>query len=730
MAGDARLIQRVAFDGEPSPRRAPTEIPISYPKEWTAQVAIDRQAPRGVVYWRVACAQGGTSCRPFIVSDLPNVIEQESNSTPRAAQRVPIPAAVNGRISGERDVDYFAVELKRNERLSCDVIARRLGSPIDPIVEIRGPDGELAVVKTHAFGEDISLGLIADRAGAYTIRVANVSFHGDPSYVYRLHLTRQPLAIFAYPPGGEARAQAQVAVTDIFGETQQRTISLRDELGESTYFHSAYGNGFQLASAATAVVVESEPNDTPDAATSIFLNRPAFGQSQRRDRDHFVVDVKKDRPVFLTCRGFPAGRGALPVVTVVAGSDSKTIARARSVDAADRVCRLNWTPGEDGRVIVRVEDIRAAVQGGSDFIYELTLRAGRPDFQLHAAADVVNGRQGEKTTFDVRAERQGGFDEAIDLQVVGLPEGAKVEGGPIPAGKSTAKLTIAIDGEAAAVSSELKIEGSATVGDRQVTRTVQCRHLGRDADNVGVNAAIHPRLFLTIAHQPVFRLHCSEAYLYAHRGSVFPYPMTMERLNGFEGDILLQIGDRQNRDLDGIEMLPITVTADQTDFFMPIYLPETMHINIQSQSQLYTQAYAQFEDKQGRRQSVLVVSEKRNMLRTLPTVAKLRTLTPRLRAAPGATVECRVELKRTSNFTSPLEVRLEDGADDGFEISPTVIPAGASEAAILVKTPADWPAGSRRQLTLRGEGPLAGGCTFVSECRVTIVAGGDPPPAK
>ena len=108
--------------------------------------------------------------------------------------------------------------------------------------------------------------------------------------------------------------------------------------------------------------------------------------------------------------------------------------------------------------------------------------------------------------------------------------------------------------------------------------------------------------------------------------------MEIERLNGFDGEITIQIGDRQNRDLDGIEMIETVIPAGRSEFFLPIYLPETMHINVQSQSQLYSQAYALFQDVNGNEQSVLVLSEKRNMLRTLPPVVKSLPIAELIRA--------------------------------------------------------------------------------------------------
>jgi len=228
-------------------------------------------------------------------------------------------------------------------------------------------------------------------------------------------------------------------------------------------------------------------------------------------------------------------------------------------------------------------------------------------------------------------------------------------------------------------------------------------------------------------HKPIFRLYCSEAYLYAHRGSIFPYPMEVERLNGFDGDIQLQIGDRQNRDLDGIEMLPITVPASQTSLHMPIYLPESMHINVQSQSQLYTQGFARFRDKHGRPQSILVVAEKRNMLRTRPPVVTLTAVDSRVDVVPGQPARLRLRLKRTSNFPGPLRVDLWKSSRERMSVEPFVIRAGSSDAVVRVMPPADLAPGDEVRLTFRGQGDLSDGTVIVSEAHFMLkcaVSGG------
>ena len=94
-----RLLEEYApFTGEPSPRRLPTEVPITYPREWQSSIEIAADAPLGTAFWRLSSGQGGTGSRPFIVGELPEFIERESNSIPQQAEAISLPVAVNGQI--------------------------------------------------------------------------------------------------------------------------------------------------------------------------------------------------------------------------------------------------------------------------------------------------------------------------------------------------------------------------------------------------------------------------------------------------------------------------------------------------------------------------------------------------------------------------------------------------------------------------------------------------------
>ena len=715
-----RLEVRLPMAGEPSPRRAPTEVPISYPREWQSRIEIAGDAPLGSIKWRLSCAQGGTACRPFMVGDLPEHLERESNSIAASAEQVTLPVTLNGQICGERDMDYYRFALTEGETAVVDVYAARIGSRLDPIVEILGPDGQRPPVAHHYVGSDQVIAFEADRTGPYLLRVANVSVHGSPAHVYRINVTTKLYARLVVPAGGRAGTTSEVRFVGLGSDRPivQRVV-FPDAPGPFSYYDRALAAPITLYAESGGVRSETEPNERDQPERVVFGNVVYGACAGPEDADWFRLRAGQGESMQFTCQAFPPGSAALPVVTLYA-SDGRVMKQVRSLQSGNGVCRLESTAPASGEYLVRVSDLRFGARGSDAFLYRFAVDKSLPHFSISTESDVVNVEQGGRVELEVQVERQGGFSGELQLKVEGLPAHVQVENARVEAGKSTAKLVLRAGGEVVAQSSRIRIFGVAVIDGKPVRHGLRSEKRNDDTHILDAGQAPDSALFLSVMHKPVFRLHCSEAYLYAHRGSVFPYPMEVERLNGFEGEIHLQIGDRQNRDLDGIEMLPITVPAGRTSVHMPIYLPESMHINVQSQSQLYTQAFARFKDHRGNPQSLLVVSEKRNMLRTRPPVAKLTAVDSRVEVTPGEPAQVRLRLKRTSNFLGSLRIHLEKSSRTGISCEPQEIGQGSHDAVLHITPPLDLAAGEEVRLTFRGQGDLSDSDVIISEAQVVL----------
>lgn len=137
-----------------------------------------------------------------VATDVP---ESEPNDTVEQAQAVQPTCVVRGAIEAPGDADVYAFEGRAGQEIVAEVLARRVGSPMDSLVQVLGPDG--AVVAWNDDTPDKAYGLVTHQAdstvratlpgdGTYAVRVAETQRHGGEGYEYRLSL-RQPRPDFA-----------------------------------------------------------------------------------------------------------------------------------------------------------------------------------------------------------------------------------------------------------------------------------------------------------------------------------------------------------------------------------------------------------------------------------------------------------------------------------------------------------------------------------------------------
>ncbi|HTM48399.1 MAG TPA: PPC domain-containing protein [Bryobacteraceae bacterium] len=111
------LTKQVQVEGKPSP-------------EDEQAILIRPQGPAGQAFNRVKLALG----------DAPEAASPGTNSSLSAAQSITAPVVVNGKLQAKEN--YFRFRAKKGERLTLEVAANRLGSPLDSILEILDAAGK------------------------------------------------------------------------------------------------------------------------------------------------------------------------------------------------------------------------------------------------------------------------------------------------------------------------------------------------------------------------------------------------------------------------------------------------------------------------------------------------------------------------------------------------------------------------------------------------------------
>src|SRR5205085_9638846 len=91
-----REVPTVWFEGPIVPLPA-SQQKEDYPKDHAGEVQIAADAPRGQRLWRVRTSQGVAPAMPFVVGELPVIVEQENVGKPISV-KCQLPVTINGRI--------------------------------------------------------------------------------------------------------------------------------------------------------------------------------------------------------------------------------------------------------------------------------------------------------------------------------------------------------------------------------------------------------------------------------------------------------------------------------------------------------------------------------------------------------------------------------------------------------------------------------------------------------
>lgn len=140
----------------------------------------------------------GSNSVPFAVDSLPETAAKPGIGAREKAQRLKLPAIVNGRIATPGEIQFFRIQGRAGEQIVAEVIARRLGSPLDSTLRLTDAAG-----KELAFNDDFDdkgAGLITHQAdsylsfalpakGTYYLQLADAQRKGGPDFGYRLRVS-------------------------------------------------------------------------------------------------------------------------------------------------------------------------------------------------------------------------------------------------------------------------------------------------------------------------------------------------------------------------------------------------------------------------------------------------------------------------------------------------------------------------------------------------------------
>ena len=669
------------FEGPVIPQPA-SQAKEDYPLDYANSMEIAADAPRGEHFWKASTAQGVTASLPFLVGDLPEVVEEEIPGVPNPVD-VTLPVTANGRIFPREDVDAWRFSCQAGQTITCAVDALRLGSPLEARLELFDPQGQSIAESLSVPGSEAVLRFTAATAGQYTVKIHDIQFGGLQNYVYRLTISAGPYVDSVYPLGGRRDTEVTLELSGANLPDTRPTIKLPAT--------TALNYDYRVESAAVVSnAVALEVGDIPEVlepdagamATRVVFPATLNGRIQHPGEvDEWLFEAKKGDEFDVEVRAARLG-SSLDAVLQIVDAQQKVLTENDDQANGQTDSRLRFQAPADGIYGVRLSD-RLPDRGGARFAYRVrVLTAGKPEFELSLATDTVTIERGKPTPIKVTADRGPGVKEEIILQVDGLPAGVTVMPLIIKPEQKDVTLSFQAADGAKVQAVPLKISGRIVKAGQELVQTaVIVNKLGiRRPDPV----------WLAVALPTPFRFVGIFETKFMPRGSQYTRHYAIQR-NGFEGPLEARLADQQGRHLQGVTGDPVSISPGQNEFDFTVKLQPFMEIGRTSRTTLSVMGVV--TDTDGSRHVVSYSSNAQNdqMISIVDPGRLAITLERRsLPVIAGQSAKLAFRLQRSAGLAHPTQVELViPPGVRGIKSQPVTVAAGEQSGILELTFDAD-----------------------------------------
>ncbi len=395
------------------------KAPMNETVEIEITLAADARAGRREL--RLLASGGVSNPIAFHVGTIPEFTEPDRFITGPVADTGPLaaPFVMNGQVfPGE--VDNFTMTLAKGETVECVVQARSLIPYLadavpgwfQAVLVLYGPDGrEAAYSDDYGSDPDPRFRFTAKTSGTHTLQVRDSIYRGRFDFVYRLEVKK----------GSAVSKPSQVLPPPGF----------------------ALGGAISAAGETDTFQIEGKAGETIVAEI-------------RARRDGSPLDSS------LTLKD-PSGK------TIAFNDDFEDKEAGLLAHHADSY--LRHTFAASGTYSLTVADVNRS--GGPGHLYTLRLGSPGEDFSLLSDRSAINIPITGSAVFSVLAVRKDGWDGDIEIVARNAPPGLSIEGGRIPRGKESARMTVSFRAVSPSAPCELELEGRAMVRGVQVVRPVK-----------------------------------------------------------------------------------------------------------------------------------------------------------------------------------------------------------------------------------------------------------------
>ena len=669
--------------------------------------------PCGIHGLRVITDKGISPLKFLIVDDLASAASVGNNVTRAAAQAITVPIAVDGTVAG-LSWQYFKFTAAAGQKVSIEILARRIGSSLDPMIRLLDTAGrELAFNDdTPGLSGDASIIHTFKDAGEYTVELRDIKYGTG---AYRLRIGDFPVATVAYPLAVQKGATANVTLAGfgVDGVVPVPVAIPAEFTGEWMPISAKRPNGASgfssVAVVATPQFVEVEPNNAPEQSNRIEFGHDVNGRlEQPGDVDRFVFTAKKDQSA--TFVGITRQQGSPTDLNFkIVNKDGGQVVAAEDTGTSEGL--VAFIAPADGDFTLVVEDLNR--RGGSEHAYRIAVQTSPAPFSLAASLDTLNVPAGGSvlaTITTVRSPHAG----PIELSLLNPPAGLTASRSVIGVGRNDAVMTIHAAPDFAAGSLHgITIVGTARIGDLDVVIPAEIGGVlkARNNNMRWTPSSLSKLVAASSAPAPGFAWRVEPAEIIFGKDLSAKAKLISTRAAGFEEAVVVAITPAQNGLPAGVTIAVKNIDKGQTEAEI------TITGNNQAPLGDFT-AGLTGTLKQGDKTAVQGMALRLKLAATM--TLKLDAGAAKIAKSGELVVKATVE--RNPAFTGPVNVTLMN-LPAGVTAAPTpaVIAADQTTIDIKLNATADAAAASINNLSAKADAMAGAAKVEATSVAVTLI---------
>jgi hypothetical protein len=451
-------------------------------------IAVAPHAPLGPHMLRASTKDGYSTSVMFNVDQFPSVVESEPNDVADQAQAIDaFPAAVQGRLDGAEDRDFYSIRARKGERRIFDLRSIESGSAVEARMFLLDEQGHK--VSFNDDRDDIDENPLIEHTfekdGKYVIGLDQYrgprGFNFGKSNAYILRISSLARIEYTSPLGLRSGQTTRIRIFGSALETIRDVYLTESRRGEYTRITYPYTIPLHFRedpeSAGRIRRIEGKPISREPGVIEAEFTVPAdaraglwrlwasgqngisdgppleisaseeFGETagipapsngsivingsidKPGEKDVYRVPGTTGRPIRFWTLATQLGVPRLDSVLTLRDASGTKLAENDDVVAGQGTLlgnpdsSLYYTPKSDGPLFLTVSD--RVNRGGPDFQYRLKVAAEKPGFQLFTTPENFTVARGGSGSVKVHLVREAGFEGEVEVWFEGMPPGVE-----------------------------------------------------------------------------------------------------------------------------------------------------------------------------------------------------------------------------------------------------------------------------------------------------------------